>query len=460
MSTPGKREPGSERGRLFNGVTISFGMNFLVTPGGSLRGRVEVPGDKSISHRALILSALAEGSSEITGLLEGDDVLATANGLGQVGVKIEMLKGQQCRVQGVGLTGLTAPDAPLDLGNSGTGFRLLSAVLAGQTFTSVLTGDHSLRKRPMKRIIDPLTLMGATIHSGEGGHPPLKIYGRYPLSSIEYELPIASAQTKSAVLLAGLNANGVTRVREPAQTRDHTENMLAGFGCPVEVSGGVISLCGGAQLSGRTFSVPRDFSSAAFFLVGALIGSESGLTLPGVGINPTRTGALDILRLMGADILITNQRSVAGEPIADLTMSACRLRGIDVPNTLVASAIDEFPILAIAAACADGRTSITGVGELRVKESDRIRSIVDGLRALTIDVEETPDGMIITGGRFSGGKVDSCGDHRIAMAFALAGSVSRGPVRVMNCGLVQTSFPGFSDVARKAGLRLEVESRS
>ena len=435
-------------------------MNFLVTPGGSLRGRVEVPGDKSISHRALILSALAEGSSEITGLLEGDDVLATANGLGQVGVKIEMIKGQQCRVQGVGLTGLTAPDAPLDLGNSGTGFRLLSAVLAGQTFASVLTGDHSLRKRPMKRIIDPLTLMGATIHSGEGGHPPLKIYGRYPLSSIEYELPIASAQTKSAVLLAGLNANGVTRVREPAQTRDHTENMLTGFGCPVEVSGGVISLCGGAQLSGRTFSVPRDFSSAAFFLVGALIGSESGLTLPGVGINPTRTGALDILRLMGADILITNQRNVAGEPIADLKMSACRLRGIDVPNTLVALAIDEFPILAIAAACADGRTSITGVGELRVKESDRIRSIVDGLRALTIDVEETPDGMIITGGRFSGGKVDSCGDHRIAMAFALAGSVSRGPVRVMNCGLVQTSFPGFSDVARKAGLRLEVESRS
>ena len=460
MSTLGKREPGSERGELFNGVTIGFGMNFLVTPGGSLRGRVEVPGDKSISHRALILSALAEGSSEITGLLEGDDVLATANGLGQVGVKIEMIKGQQCRVQGVGLTGLTAPDAPLDLGNSGTGFRLLSAVLAGQAFTSVLTGDHSLRKRPMKRIIDPLTLMGATIHSGEGGHPPLKIYGRYPLSSIEYELPIASAQTKSAVLLAGLNANGVTRVREPAQTRDHTENMLAGFGCPVEVSGGVISLCGGAQLSGRTFSVPRDFSSAAFFLVGALIGSESGLTLPGVGINPTRTGALDILRLMGADILITNQRNVAGEPIADLKMSACRLRGIDIPNTLVALAIDEFPILAIAAACADGRTSITGVGELRVKESDRIRSIVDGLRALTIDVEETPDGMIITGGRFSGGKVDSCGDHRIAMAFALAGSVSRGPVRVMNCGLVQTSFPGFSDVARKAGLRLEVESRS
>ena len=460
MSTPGKREPGSEQGGLFNGVTIVFDMNFLVTPGGSLRGRVEVPGDKSISHRALILSALAEGSSEITGLLEGDDVLATANGLGQVGVKIEMIKGQQCRVEGVGLTGLTAPDAPLDLGNSGTGFRLLSAVLAGQTFASVLTGDHSLRKRPMKRIIDPLTLMGATIHSGDGGHPPLKIYGRYPLSSIEYELPIASAQTKSAVLLAGLNANGVTRVREPSQTRDHTENMLTGFGCPVEVSGGVISLCGGAQLSGRTFSVPRDFSSAAFFLVGALIGSESGLTLPGVGINPTRTGALDILRLMGADILITNQRNVAGEPIADLKMSACRLRGIDVPNRLVALAIDEFPILAIAAACADGRTSITGVGELRVKESDRIRSIVDGLRALTIDVEETPDGMIITGGRFSGGKVDSCGDHRIAMAFAVAGSVSRGPVRVMNCGLVQTSFPGFSDVARKAGLRLEVESRS
>ena len=460
MSTPGKREPGSGRGALFNGVTIGFGMNFLVTPGGSLRGRVEVPGDKSISHRALILSALAEGSSEITGLLEGDDVLATANGLGQVGVQIEMIKGQQCRVQGVGLTGLTAPDAPLDLGNSGTGFRLLSAVLAGQTFTSVLTGDHSLRKRPMKRIIDPLTRMGATIDSGEGGHPPLKIYGRYPLSSIEYELPIASAQTKSAVLLAGLNANGVTRVREPAQTRDHTENMLTGFGCPVEVSGGVISLCGGAQLSGRTFSVPRDFSSAAFFLVGALIGAESGLTLPAVGINPPRTGALDILRLMGADIRITNQRNVAGELIADLKMSACRLRGIDVPNTLVALAIDEFPILAIAAACAEGKTSITGVGELRVKESDRIRSIVDGLRALTIDVEETPDGMIITGGRFSGGKVDSCGDHRIAMAFALAGSVSRGPVRVMNCGLVQTSFPGFSDVARKAGLRLEVESRS
>ncbi|MEE2803687.1 MAG: 3-phosphoshikimate 1-carboxyvinyltransferase [Pseudomonadota bacterium] len=435
-------------------------MNFLVTPGGSLRGEVEVPGDKSISHRALILSALAEGPSEVTGLLEGDDVLATARALGQVGVKIDITEGQRCRVQGLGLTGLTAPNAPLDLGNSGTGFRLLSAVLAGQSFASVLTGDHSLRKRPMKRIIDPLTLMGATIHSGEGGYPPLKVHGHYPLSSIEYELPIASAQTKSAVLLAGLNANGVTRVREPAQTRDHTENMLIGFGCPLEVGGGVISLCGGARLSGRTFSIPRDFSSAAFFLVGALIGPESELTLPGVGINPTRTGALDILRLMGADIQIMNHRNVAGEPVADLKVVACRLRGVDVPSPLVALAIDEFPVLAIAAACADGKTSITGVGELRIKESDRIRSIVDGLRALDIDVEEYSDGMTITGGHFSAGKVDSCGDHRIAMAFALAGSVSQGPVRVMDCGLVQTSFPGFSDVAQKAGLRLEIESPS
>ena len=460
MSTLGKREPGSKRGRLFKGATIDVGMNYLVTPGGSLHGEVEVPGDKSISHRALILSALAEGPSEVTGLLKGDDVLATARALGRVGVKIDITEGERCRIQGVGLTGLTPPTAPLDLGNSGTGFRLLSAVLAGQPFASTLTGDHSLRKRPMTRIIDPLTLMGATINSGKGGYPPLNILGRYPLSSIEYELPIASAQTKSAVLLAGLNANGVTRVREPAQTRDHTENMLIGFGCPVEVGDGVISVCGGARLSGRTFSLPRDFSSAAFFLVGALIGPESELTLPGVGINPTRTGALDILRLMGADIQIMNHRDVAGEAVADLKVVACRLKGVDVPSALVALAIDEFPVLAIAAACADGKTSITGVGELRVKESDRIRSIVDGLRALTIDVEEYSDGMTITGGRFSGGKVDSCGDHRIAMAFALAGSVSRGPVRVMDCGLVQTSFPGFSDVARKAGLRLEVESSS
>ena len=430
-------------------------MDFLVTPGGSLHGLIEVPGDKSISHRALILGALAEGESVITNILAADDIRATAGALKSLGVKIGGMD-SECRVHGVGLAGLTKPHNPIDLGNSGTALRLLSGVIAGQSFSVTLTGDSSLRRRPMDRIKEPLALMGADIEASDGVCVPLQISGKRRLTGIEYSLPIASAQIKSAVLLAGLYAKDITTVREKLKTRDHTERMLAGFGCAVEISETSVTVTGGGRLQGRSLSIPGDFSSAAFFLVAALITPSSEITLSGVGVNPTRTGALEVLRRMGATIEVNNSREIAGEPVADVKVISSTLHGFAIPPELVVSSIDEFPALAVAAACAQGTTSISGAAELRVKESDRIKSIVAGLRALGIVVEEFPDGMTIHGGQFRGGIVESHGDHRIAMAFAVAGAVSSAPVRIMNCDLVQTSFPGFSNVAQMAGLQLVV----
>ena len=427
---------------------------YLVHPGGQLKGRFSVPGDKSISHRAVILGALAEGVTEIEGLLEGADVLATIAAFRAMGVEMEGPDNGHLRIQGVGLHGLRAPAAPLDCGNSGTAMRLLAGVLAGQAFPSTLIGDTSLQKRPMGRLLNPLRAMGAEITAQEG-RAPLHIHGR-PLHGIEYALPVASAQVKSAVLLAGLYADGQTCVTEPAPTRDHSERMLQGFGYPVERQAPRACLRSGGQLHGQSLQVPGDISSATFFLLGATIAPGSDLTLEGVGINPTRTGVIEILTRMGARIDLTALREVGGEPVADIRVRYAPLQGIAIPPRLVPLAIDEFPALFLAAACATGRTVITGAEELRVKESDRIAVMAGGLRALGATIEERADGAIISGSPLLGGRVDSHGDHRIAMAFAMAALVAQDDIEILDCANVATSFPSFPALAQQAGLLLEV----
>jgi 3-phosphoshikimate 1-carboxyvinyltransferase len=427
---------------------------YLVHPGGQLKGRFSVPGDKSISHRAVILGALAEGVTEIEGLLEGADVLATIAAFRAMGVEMEGPDNGHLRIQGVGLHGLRAPATPLDCGNSGTAMRLLAGVLAGQAFPSTLIGDTSLQKRPMGRVLNPLRAMGAEITAQEG-RAPLHIHGR-PLHGIEYALPVASAQVKSAVLLAGLYADGQTCVTEPAPTRDHSERMLQGFGYPVERQAPRACLRSGGQLHGQSLQVPGDISSATFFLLGATIAPGSDLTLEGVGINPTRTGVIEILTRMGARIDLTALREVGGEPVADIRVRYAPLQGIAIPPRLVPLAIDEFPALFLAAACATGRTVITGAEELRVKESDRIAVMAGGLRALGATIEERADGAIISGSPLLGGRVDSHGDHRIAMAFAMAALVAQDDIEILDCANVATSFPSFPALAQQAGLLLEV----
>ena len=427
---------------------------YLVHPGGQLKGRFPVPGDKSISHRAVILGALAEGVTEIEGLLEGADVLATIAAFRAMGVEMEGPDNGHLRIQGVGLHGLRAPATPLDCGNSGTAMRLLAGVLAGQAFPSTLIGDTSLQKRPMGRVLNPLCTMGAEITAQEG-RAPLHIHGR-PLHGIEYALPVASAQVKSAVLLAGLYADGQTCVTEPAPTRDHSERMLQGFGYPVERQAPRACLRSGGQLHGQSLQVPGDISSATFFLLGATIAPGSDLTLEGVGINPTRTGVIEILTRMGARIDLTALREVGGEPVADIRVRYAPLQGIAIPPRLVPLAIDEFPALFIAAACATGQTVITGAEELRVKESDRIAVMAGGLRALGATIEERADGAIISGSPLLGGRVDSHGDHRIAMAFAMAALVAQDDIEILDCANVATSFPSFPALAQQAGLLLEV----
>ncbi len=429
---------------------------YLVHPGGQLKGRFPVPGDKSISHRAVILGALAEGVTEIEGLLEGADVLATIAAFRAMGVEMIGPDNGHLRIQGVGLHGLCAPAAPLDCGNSGTAMRLLAGVLAGQAFPSTLIGDTSLQKRPMGRVLNPLRAMGAEITAQEG-RAPLHIHGR-TLHGIEYALPVASAQVKSAVLLAGLYADGQTCVTEPVPTRDHSERMLQGFGHPVERQGLRACLCSGGQLHGQSLQVPGDISSAAFFLLGATIAPGSDLTLEGVGINPTRTGIIEILTRMGARIDLTALREVGGEPVADIRVRYAPLQGIAIPPRLVPLAIDEFPALFIAAACAKGQTVITGAEELRVKESDRIAVMAGGLHALGATIEECADGAIISGSPLLGGRVNSHGDHRIAMAFAMAALVAQGDIEILDCANVATSFPSFPTLAQQAGLLLEVVS--
>ena len=436
-------------------TTSNKNLRFCVTPGGRLTGSLRVPGDKSISHRSIMLGAIAEGTTRVSGFLEGEDSLATLNAFRRMGVEIEGPDGGNLIVHGVGRDGLQAPNGPLDLGNSGTSMRLLSGLLSGQGFSVVLNGDASLSGRPMRRVTDPLGLMGADIHTTESGTAPLWIHGSARLKGIDYPMPVASAQVKSCLLLAGLYADGETCVREPAVTRDHTERMLVGFGYPVRLSADRICLTGGGHLKACNLEVPADISSAAFFLVGATIAERSELLLEHVGMNPTRDGVIRILRLMGADIEILDPRDAGGEPVADLRVRASRLKGIHIPRDLVPLAIDEFPALFIAAACADGETVLTGAEELRVKESDRIQVMADGLVKLGIEAMPTADGMRIRGGRIDGGRVDSHGDHRIAMSFSIAGLRAQEEVLIDDCKNVNTSFPGFLDLASGIGLGIE-----
>lgn len=423
-----------------------------------MSGRIRVPGDKSISHRAIMLGGLADGVTEVSGFLEGADCLATLTAMQAMGVELETLGPGHIRVHGVGMDGLKPPSAPLDLGNSGTSMRLMAGILAGQDFDSILTGDASLSRRPMRRVTDPLTSMGAKIESTVAGTPPLCVSGGRSLSGVHYDMPVASAQVKSALLLAGLFAKGETCVTEPAPTRDHTERMLSGFGYPVGRVDNRICLQGGGRLRGARVDVPADISSAAFFLVAASLAPNSDLVLEHVGINPTRTGVIDILRLMGADIELMNAHTVGGEPVADLRVRHAPLRGVEIPEHLVPLGIDEFPAIFIAAAFARGQTRLAGAEELRVKESDRIQVMADGLAACGVDAEPTSDGIVIQGGagRMRGGEIDSHGDHRIAMAFAVAGQCAESAVTIDNCANVDTSFPGFVTLAAQAGLAIEV----
>ena len=423
-------------------------------PGKPLHGELRVPGDKSVSHRALMLSAIAEGTSHIRGFLEGDDTRATAAVLSKLGVKIDAPSAGERVVHGVGLHGLRGCNEPLDCGNAGTGMRLLSGLLAGQAFDSELIGDASLSKRPMRRVTDPLTQMGAKIDTRDG-LPPLLLRGGQAMQGIHYALPVASAQVKSALLLAGLYSDGVTEIIEPHPTRDYTERMLAAFGWPIDFSPGHASLEGGHRLFATDVEVPADFSSAAFFLVAASIVPGSHLRLTAVGLNPRRTGLLHALRLMGADISIEHLRESGGEPVGDLVIRHAPLHGIELPESLVPDMIDEFPVLFIAASVASGTTTIRGAAELRVKESDRIASMANGLRALGAAIEETPDGAIIHGGRLGGGSVETHLDHRIAMSFAVAGLVAEAPVRINDCSHVATSFPGFLELANGCGFALQ-----
>ena len=427
----------------------------LVEPAGELSGSVRVPGDKSISHRAVMLGALAEGITEIRDCLLGEDVRATISAFRALGIAIEELDGGRLiRVHGRGLQGLKAPTQVLDCGNSGTSMRLLTGIIAGSGLSATLTGDDSLRRRPMRRVTEPLGLMGARIGATAAGTAPLEIRAGAKLRGIDYRLPVASAQVKSAVLLAGLFAEGSTSVTEPAPTRDHSERMLRGFGVTLTQAGSRVSLTGGQTLRGQPITVPADISSAAFFLVGASLAARGEVVLPAVGVNPTRTGILDILRLMGADIRRANPREVGGEPVADLVVRRAALQGIDVPPALVPLAIDEFPVLFIAAACARGRTRVTGAEELRHKESDRIETMAMGLRTLGVRVTTFPDGLEIEGGRLSGGEIDCHGDHRIAMSFAMASVCAERRITLHHCAAIATSFPEFTELARRAGLKL------
>ena len=438
-------------------MTTASTRDWRVRAAGPLRGRIRVPGDKSVSHRAVMLGSLAEGSTHVRGFLEGEDTLATAAAFAAMGVRIEAPSAGERIVHGVGLHGLEAPSAAIDCGNAGTAMRLMSGLLAAQKFDSVLTGDASLRRRPMRRVIDPLTAMGARIDSEQGGLPPLRIHGGSRLRGIDYALPVASAQVKSALLLAGLYADGRTTVTEPHPTRDYTESMLCAFGVPIERAGASACVQGGARLIATDIDVPADFSSAAFFMVAATIVPGSDLMIEAVGLNPRRTGLLHTLLDMGADIAIEDRRQQGGEWVGDLRVRAARLRGIEVPLARVPDMIDEFPALFVAAALADGVTRIAGAAELRVKESDRIGVMASGLRALGADFAETPDGAVIRGvDALRGADVDSATDHRCAMSLAVAAQRTDGVVRVRDVANVATSFPGFEKIAISVGMEIEI----
>ena len=426
-------------------------MDFIVNPAAVTDATVCVPGDKSVSHRALMLGGVAEGRTNVSGFLAGADCLATLAALAAMGVSIERPTETELVIHGVGLHGLEKPGGDLDLGNSGTAMRLMAGLLCGQKFSSRLTGDESLTGRPMQRVITPLTDMGAAIDS-EDGRPPLTLRGGSKLKSISYELPVASAQVKSAILLAGLYADGTTSVMEPAVTRDHTERMLESMGVHIETGKSCISIDGGQTPQGCLVQVPGDLSSAAFPILTALLSESAEILIENVGVNPTRTGVIDILHAMGADISLENPRLLGQEPVADIRVRASALRGGPVDPGLVSLAIDEFPVLFVAAAAASGKTHFSGIGELRVKESDRIAAMAAGLRTLGIDVDESEDGAVVHGGRFSGGQVESFGDHRIAMALAIAASAADDTVTIRDVDAVNTSFPGFCELMRSVGV--------
>ncbi len=435
--------------------------HYVVAPASRVQGALQVPGDKSISHRSLMLGAIAEGVTRIDGFLASEDCLATLAALRALGVGIDGPADGTVVVHGVGLNGLRPAAAALDLGNAGTAMRLMMGLLAGQPFDSTLVGDSSLMRRPMERVAQPLRSMGARIDT-QAGRPPVMIHGGAALRAIDYTLPVASAQVKSALLLAGLYAQGATSVLEPAPTRDHTERMLQQFGVRLERRGARVTLAGGQRLTGGAVQVPGDFSSAAFFIVAGCLAAPQGLTIRNVGCNPTRTGLLQMLELMGADIRVQPHTGHAAEPMADIHVRASSLRGVRVPEPLVALAIDEFPVFFIAAAAADGQTVVTGAGELRVKESDRLAAMAQGLTTLGVHCELLPDGLCVQGvggaaggGLFGGGRIDSHGDHRIAMAFAVASLRARSPLQIDDVANVATSFPDFVALGRSVGLALQ-----
>lgn len=420
-----------------------------MSPSTGLRGRIEVTADKSISHRALLLGALANGRTRITNLLESADCVATWRALEALGVRVDR-EGEVVVVPGVGLRGFSEPTAPIDCGNSGTTLRILSGILAGQAFNALLTGDDSLRRRPMARIMEPLRAMGGVIAGTNGDRPPLRIEGR-PLHGADHVLDVASAQVKSCLLLAGLLAEGTTAVTEPAASRDHTERMLRYFGVHIESRGNTHQITGGQELAGRSVWVPGDLSSAAFFVVGALITAGSELTLPSIGVNPTRAGLLDVAKSMGGNIELRSPRDVGGEPVADLAVSTSELHASDIGGAIVPRLIDEIPILAVTATQAHGTTTIRDAAELRVKETDRIAATVGELKKMGAVIEEREDGMVIQGpARLRGAVCDSHGDHRIAMALAIAALVADGETTIADADCIDVSFPGFSGTLAKA----------
>jgi len=439
-------------------MSVSKNLRFIASPVVSVNGTLRVPGDKSISHRSIMLGALAKGTTHVTGFLSGDDNLATLNAFRQMGVSIIGPEDGRLTIEGVGMHGLQQPEAPLELGNSGTSMRLLCGLLSAQQFDATLTGDSSLNTRPMRRVTSPLSEMGANLQTTESGTPPITISGKQSLTGIDYVMPMASAQVKSCVLLAGLYAVGDTCVTEPAPTRDHTERMLKGFGYKVARTDNKACLTGGGELTATDIDVPGDISSAAFFMVAACIAKNAELRLEHVGINPTRVGVINILRAMGGDIRLENEREIGGEPIADIIVKSSNLKGIHIPEAEVPLAIDEFPAIFIAAACAQGETLLTGAEELRVKESDRIQVMADGLIALGIDARATTDGIVIQGGQLQAGEVHSHGDHRIAMSFAMASLRAQGEITIHDCKNVDTSFPNFAELANQVGFSIKKTS--
>ncbi|QTS83871.1 3-phosphoshikimate 1-carboxyvinyltransferase [Coxiella endosymbiont of Amblyomma nuttalli] len=430
-------------------------MDYQITPSKNLNGEIHIPGDKSISHRAVMLAAIAQGRTQVNGFLMGVDNLATINAFQQMGVLIEIISDKNILlIDGVGINGLRAPPDVLYCGNSGTTIRLLTGLLAGQSFNTMLTGDQSLQHRPMGRILDPLIQMGAKIDSTEN-FPPLRVYGHQNLVGIRYQLSIASAQIKSSLLLAGLYAKGETCIKELASSRDHTERLLKHFRYPIRIENNSVCISGGGTLKANVVSIPGDISSAAFFIVAATITAGSVILLREVGINFTRLGVINLLKMMGADIEIINRNEKNGEPIGDITVRYAKLRGIEIPQEQIPLAIDELPVLLIAAAAAKGQTVLRGAKELRMKETDRIAAMTDGLQRIGIQVKPLPDGMILTGGTLMGGEIDSYQDHRIAMAFAIAGAIAKNPTKIRHCDNVGTSFPNFTELANDIGMNIK-----